>query len=248
MATSFGALCTDFYVNQELALKMDMPSDRETLLHLFDRIRADFPAMEKLRRYPEELSLESRRDDGKYSWMALRRTGIRSGHVNPESLEQAYALHKCILGVAPYHLTISPLDVDYLELLFGFDLECPENHHEIVYEALIADTPLARLMDDREGVPCDVQPAYGMLVGENLDVQATFEVKCQTTASQIRRGQYRPEPISIYMSLRKRGPIRKPEDLLTIFEELRQHAERLANEKVVPELLIPISRAITPSA
>ena len=37
MATSFGALCTDFYINQKVGLKMDLPADRETILHLFDR-------------------------------------------------------------------------------------------------------------------------------------------------------------------------------------------------------------------
>ena len=36
MATSYGALCDDFYVNQKLTLRMDMPSDRETVLHLFE--------------------------------------------------------------------------------------------------------------------------------------------------------------------------------------------------------------------
>ena len=37
--TTFVALCSDFYVNQKLALKMDLPSERETILHFFDRVR-----------------------------------------------------------------------------------------------------------------------------------------------------------------------------------------------------------------
>ena len=51
MATSYGALCTDFYVNQKLALKMDLPSDRETILHLFDRVKKTVPNMNRFHRY-----------------------------------------------------------------------------------------------------------------------------------------------------------------------------------------------------
>ena len=51
MATSYGALCTDFYINQKLALKMDLPSDRETILHFFDLVRREMPSMHRFRRY-----------------------------------------------------------------------------------------------------------------------------------------------------------------------------------------------------
>jgi hypothetical protein len=57
MATSFGALCTDFYVNQKLALKMDLPGERETVLHFFDRVKKSIPAMNRFRRYDGELAL-----------------------------------------------------------------------------------------------------------------------------------------------------------------------------------------------
>ena len=59
MTTSYGALCTDFYINQKLALKMDLPTERETLLHFFDQVRETHPGMTRFRRYDGELSLES---------------------------------------------------------------------------------------------------------------------------------------------------------------------------------------------
>ena len=146
MATSFGALCTDFYVNQKVALKMDLPCDRETIMSLFDRVRKVRPNMEKFRRYDDELALESKRRDDEYTWLALRQTNIRTGHVNPQSMEDMYDYHRMILEVVPYYLSLSPLDIDYLELMFGFDLECQNNHDEVVYDALFADTPLADLL------------------------------------------------------------------------------------------------------
>ena len=108
MATSFGALCTDFYINQKLSLKMDLPGDRETVLHLFDGVRKAMPGMDRFRRYDGELALESARRDAEYRWLALRRTSVRTGHVNPQTMAEAYRFHRLILEVVPYHLTISP--------------------------------------------------------------------------------------------------------------------------------------------
>ena len=244
MATSFGALCTDFYINQQVALKMDLPGDRETILHLFDRIRAELSDMDRFHRYSDELALESRRREGEYRWLALRQQSIRSGHVNGDSLEQMYRVHRLVLELAPFYLTISPLDVNYVELLFGFDLDCKANHNEIVYDALIAETSLAGMLDYPDARPTDVQPIFGFCLPGKEDVQVFFEVKTRTSPAQVRRGRYRAEPISVFLTLRRQGPIQKPDELPAIFEMLRGHAERLAADKVAPQLLTPISRAI----
>ncbi|QNN21048.1 hypothetical protein HED60_01775 [Planctomycetales bacterium ZRK34] len=249
MATSFGALCTDFYVNQKLAVKMDLPGDRETILHLFDRVRNDHPAMKRFRRYSDELSLESSRRDGAYQWLALRANSVRCGHVNPDSLDAAYDLHRLILKLVPYNLTISPLDVDYQELLFGFDLEARDNQHEIVFDALFADSPLGALLECGPDARCiDAQPIFGVSLNDGCDLQAYFEVKTSTSTRQVRSGKFRTEPISILLTIRKLGPVDSPDAMLENFDMMAQTAERLANDRVVPDLLTPISRAITSSA
>ncbi len=248
MATSFGALSTDFYVNQKLSLKMDLPKDRETVLHLFDRVRKAVPTMSRLRRYEGELALESARGDVDYRWMALRRTSIRSGHVNPATMKDAYSLHRLMLELTPYNLTISPLDIDYVELLFGFDLECKANQDEVVYEALIANTPLADLLSIPQAKVMELQPMFGLSLNELGDLQANFEVKTRT---KTRRGRparsHRQEPISIFLTVRKYGSVERIEDLLSVFDLLASHAETLATERLVPNLLTPIARQITSS-
>ena len=79
MTTTYGVLCSDFYVNQKLALKLDLPTGRETVLSMFDRVRRELPMMDRFRRYDGELALESPEADSEYSWLALRQTSIRSG-------------------------------------------------------------------------------------------------------------------------------------------------------------------------
>jgi hypothetical protein len=245
MATSFGALCNDFYVNQKLTLKMDLPSDRETILHLFDQVRKAAPSMDRFKRYEGELALESSRRDGEYRWMALRRTSIRTGHVNPSSMADAYQLHRLILDLAPYHLTISPLDVDYVELLFGFDLECKNNHDSIVFDALYGQSPIAGMLRVPDAEMLDVQPVFGLSLSERGDMQAYFEVKTRTRSRRGHATRYRNEPISLFLILRKYGPVHQLDELQQTFETLAHHAETLATEKLVPNLLTPISRQIT---
>ena len=248
MATSFGALCTDFYVNQKLSLKMDLPSERESVLHYFDRVRKTVPAMKRFRRYADELALESSRREAEYSWLALRRNSIRSGHVNPDTMEHAHKLHRLVLQTSPYHLTLSPLDVDYLELMYGFDLECSGNHDELVYEALFADTPLGKLLDVPNAKVLDVQPVLGLSLDDAGTTQAYFEAK---TRPRSRRGSskaYRGEPISLMLSLRRYGPIDHVDDLAPLYDEMVQKADALATERFIPDLLTPIARLITSSS
>lgn len=245
MATSFGALCNDFYVNQKLALKMDLPTERETILHLCDQVRKVMPSMNRFRRYEGEIALESSRREAEYRWLALRRNSVRTGHVNPSSMADAYKLHKLILDHAPFHLTISPLDVDYLELLFGFDLECQANHDDVIASALFTDSPLGQLLRQPNARVLDVQPILGVSLSDSGDLQAYYEVKSRRRGRRGTSARYKDEPISIFLTLRQYGPVSAIEDLPKIFKVLCKHAEELAGNCLVPYLLTPIARHIT---
>ena len=59
MVNELETLVTDFYVNQKLALKLDLPGSRETVLDLFGRLKKEFPQLSNFRRFEDELALES---------------------------------------------------------------------------------------------------------------------------------------------------------------------------------------------
>ncbi|MDP6059497.1 MAG: hypothetical protein QGH33_11425 [Pirellulaceae bacterium] len=247
MATSFGALCTDFHVTHKLALKMDLPSDRETVLHLLDQVRKAQPGMTRFRRYDGELLLESSRREARYRWMALRRTSIRTGHSNPDEMANAYRFHQNILQLMPYQLSISPIDVGYQELWFSFDLECKGNQDEVVFEALLEETPLANVVKWPDAKISDVQPVFGLRLGGRGGLEVYFEVKTRNRRRR-HRGPFRNEPIGVVLSVRKYGPIEHIDDLVTNFKNMAHHAERLTTERLVPDLLTPIARQITSSS
>jgi hypothetical protein len=248
MATSFGALCTDFSVSHKLSLKMDLPGDRETILHLMDRVRKSVPAMNQFHPYDNELVLESTRREPEYLVLGLARRQVRTAYFNPPSMTKAYNFHKMVLEVVPYHLTISPLDVDSLDLTLGFDLECKGNHDEVVFEALYGSGPLADLLKVPDAKILDVQPYFNLALSGNGSVQAFFEVKTRNRGRKGSTGRFKHEPISLFLTIRKFGPIDTIEDLQGSLKEMSQHAESLATERFVPHLLMPISRQITSSS
>lgn len=240
MPDSYRALCSDFYVNQKLSLKLDLPRERQTVLDLFDRVRRQYTAMSQFRRYKDEVALETEPNADQNRWVAIRTNNIRSGMVNPETLTEAYTLHAHVLEVAPYFLSISPLDVDYQELLYGFDIQSERAQDEVVYDALIAHTPLASLLDVPEARVADCQPLFGMTVKDgDGEVEVSYEVKTRSAG----RGGRGDEPISIYLTLRKFGPVAEIRQLPEVLKQLARLGEELVESRAVPHLVVPIRDA-----
>jgi hypothetical protein len=240
MSESYRALSSDFYVNQKLNLKLDLPRERQTILDLFDRVRRQFPSMNQFRRYKDELALEAEPNAPQHRWIAIRNNNIRSGSVNPETLQEAYSLHKHVLDVAPYFLSISPLDVDFIELLYGFDMMAEKNHDQIVYDALLSNSPLAKVLEVPDSTISDCQPLFGIVLREHGDIEVMFEVKTRSPS----RGAGRDEPISIYLTLRKYGPVSEIHQLPEALAELVTVGEDLVDTRVVPNIVVPIRDAI----
>ena len=241
MSESYRALCSDFYINQKLAVKLDLPRTRETTLDLFERVRREFTGMNAFRRTKDELALESPQGESPHRWLAVRTSNVRSGVVNPTTDDEAFGLHRRLLEVAPYYLSISPLDIEYVELLFGFDLAASGNHDRIVAEALLDGSPLAALADGIAGRPTDCQPLVGLRLDDAGQVEAHFEVKTRSAKGDAER---RDEPISVYLTLRHHEPVTALEHLQERFDQLAVRGLEMVDERVVSSLLVPLRQAI----
>ncbi len=237
---SYKALCSDMYVNLKLAFHSEIDATRQVTVEFFDRLRKEFPALQTFRHVQNELAIESAPGIAPQHWVAVRGNCVRAGAVNPDSFEQAYQLHAAVLELAPYYLGISPLDIDYYETLFGFDIEAAGDHDRIVFESLLRGSPLASLVEDMGAAPIDAQPILGVaLRGDSIPhrSEAYFEVKTRPTgASNGLDG----EPISVYLTVRRHGPL---EDVATPkleFSDLGRCGERIIESSVMPRLVQPI--------
>ena len=241
---SFGTLCSDFYVNQKIALSVDLPAINESASELFDRVKREIPEFERIRTFNDEVALETSELDGRYQWVGIRPKQIGSGYVNPEHIESAYDLHKLVLELAPYYLSVSPLQIEYVELVFGFDLPARENRNAIVMQSLYGQSPLASIADDNIEPLLDVQPRIGFALNESCDLQAFVEVKTRTTAAEAATQIFQDEPITVFLTVRRNGPLENVDEFASTFGRLAGHIEHIAEHRVIPDIVVPLHQTI----
>ena len=241
MAGSYSALCSDHYVNLKLGLKLELSQRRETVLGFFERMRRQYPAMSEFRKYADELALETAQDASPHSWLAVRSTSVRAGVVNPPTLGQAYRLHRAALEVSPFFLDVSPLDVGYVEVLYGFDIAAGPKQDGVLGDVLLGQSPLGSMLDIPGSRLVDFQPMLGFVLEDSTE--AYIEIKTRTDNTKRGRSD---EPISVFLILRRHGPIDVLKDLVGIFDELVVQGEELVESKVLPGLVNPIRQSIVP--
>jgi hypothetical protein len=243
--TPYAAFCEDFYVNMRLGSQLALPHNRETLLHFFERIQKGYPGMTRFRKSEAgEYNLEEDRSSQTYRWISLEQKRLSSGHVNPESIADALKLPSLLLEMAPHHLGISPIEIDYLDVLFGFDLAFGGNHDEIIAESLFPESPLTCLTEEKGARAVDFQPTVTVALSDDCRLQARIDVVTRTNSYQVRTGDYSDEVISVYMIIRRYWGDRPKESMATLFTEMAERADQLCTQYIVPRVLRPISSAI----
>ena len=244
---SYGTFCDDFYVNVRLGSHLPMPSERGTVLHFLEQMQRGFPGLLNFRSADAgECHLEEDRRGNAYRWVSLERRRLAAGHVNPPTLEEAARLHRLALKIAPYQLGISAVEVEYLDVLLGFDLEFNGDHEDVLAETLFAGSPLACLLEEPDARPAEFAPAAVVSLSEDRSLQARLEVL--TRANSVRLGGdadgAAEDVISVYFTLRRHWRPRPAGDFEAVFDDLLTRADALAARYVVPGVLRPISQAI----
>jgi hypothetical protein len=133
------------------------------------------------------------------------------------------------------------LDVESVEVLFGLDIITSQCHDEVVFQALVADSPMGRLVEPEASVT-DCQPVLTWSAGVGSGMEAQYEVK--TRLHGRGRSEPQPEPISVYLTMRRSGPVDDVATLAEVYRGLASFGERLVDERVVPFLVMPIRSAI----
>ncbi len=269
MTTSYGAICSDFIFETKITVKMPLPSERDTVMHFFERVKKSVPTMDRFRKFDGELILETARnmedessadlggfeapnadagthaDDAPYRWVSLRERTLRCGIVNPETIEEALKQHDLIVKNAPHFLGISPLDIDSFEMTFVFELEAAGDHDEIVKNALFEGSPLAEALANVRVT--ELQPIFSFALSKDGRVQTTMEVQTRRKNRRGITGRYANEPLRVLLSLRRLAPFNSLEDLDQTLPGLFRYAEQLAESRLIPHILTPISRQISAS-
>lgn len=243
--TSYGSMCDDFAVAVYLNTKMELPGRRESVLHFFESLQKSFPKMTDFdRRENGDYALEEERDSGNYRWVTMESRRLGMGYLNPPSLEDVDATAERVLETAPFHLDLSPLDAESLDVMFTFDFMYAGNHDEVVAEALATGTPLENLIQLPASKVINYEPSLMLALDETCRLQCRMSIETRTNAYQIRTGQYPDAPISIYFTVRQYWGKQPFKTFWDSYQNQRRIAQELVDSHVVPHVIQPLSQAI----
>jgi hypothetical protein len=242
---TYSSLCDDFGIYVYVNTRMELPNKRETVLHFFDSLQKTFPQMTDFDcRESGEFVLEEDREQGSYRWVGLESRRICSGFVNPPSVEEADKQHERVLEVTPYHLDLSPLDCEALDVLFAFDFLYTGNHDEVVAEALGRNTPLEGLLDMPNARVLNYEPSLMMVLDDNCRLQCRLNIETRTNAYQLRTGQFPEAPISVYFTVRQYWGKQGGKTFQESYRHQRQVCQELVDNHIVPQIIRPLAQTI----
>jgi len=245
MSESFNTVADDFFVNLSLQTAVSLPDGRETILGFCQAVQRQFPAMTTLyQRQDRHYVLEGDREAGAYAWLELQTDTLAAGWFNPDSTERAYAFDRWLLDRCVYFLGVTGIDVEYLDLTFGFNLDFVGNRDAIVSEALMGTSAVAALVNDGLGPCIECQPNMVVALDEDCASQARIAVETRSDSYQVRTGQYSDEPISVYFTVRRHPRPGEVLELVVAYDALAAVVEETASRVVVPQVVRPIVAAI----
>ncbi len=241
----YGAYCDEFYVNMHLSTEMDLPQNREAILHFFEQIQKRFPRMANFSaREKGEFCLEEEKESGSYRWVSTETRRLCSGAVNPETLESAIEQHRTVLSLIPFELSISHLDCESLNLTMGFDYNFRGNQNELLAEALGMLHPFER-MGEIAGISLlSYEPVLQFALDDECKTQCRIGFETRTTAYQVRSDEYGEEPLSVYLTLRRFDSLGSEEEFATELTRLAGICEGIADEYLVEQILKPLQKTI----
>ena len=244
--TLYGSLADDMYMNVNLATEMELPGHRETVLHFFECVRKKFPTMRKFHaRDKRDFVLEEDKEQGRYRWVAVEPRRFCSGHVNPPSIEDALDQHRFLLDLAPALLSMSPLDCEAIDVLFGFDFAFRGNHNSLLAEALGPGPALEGVGDIPGSKLINYEPSLTIAVDEECRTQVRVSTETRTNAFQVRTGEFAEEQLSVYVTARQYGSLEGGETYVDTVERLAQLAQDVIESCVVEQVLRPLARTIS---
>lgn len=243
---SYSQLADDYFVNMNLNTEMQLPTARETVLEFFGRVQKSFPSMRNFyTRESGDFVLEEDKDGPHHRWLSIEPRRICSGFVNPDSVDVALEQHQLVLQLAPYMLSVSPLDCEALDFMLGFDFAYRGNHDELVAEALGVGSHMESLLDIPGARILNFEPSITLSLEDDCRRQCRLMIETRTNAYQVRRNDFPDDHISVYFTVRQYGSLQHDASYEDTLLELRRDCEELAEEHLIDQVLKPLALAIS---
>ena len=246
MANSFGSFCDGLFVDMCVSTQLELPSGRETVLAFFERLQKQNPEMNSFaRRDTGEYILEKSDQGQRSQWVSLETDRIVVGCADPDTVEQAYALHHQVLELSPYMLGVSPLDIEAMDVSFTMDFDYRGNHDEVITEALLGASAFGTFYEQAQTRAVSCCPSMIIGLSDDGRLQARIAVESRSNAFDIHNDKYKSDdPISLYFAVRRYPKSDPGLDMLGAYQEQCRIAENMIFDKIIPHFVQPLSSAI----
>jgi hypothetical protein len=235
----------DCYINVHLNTQMELPNNRDTVLHFFEQMKKGFPDLRNFyTRENGDFVFEGDKEQSSHRWVAIEPRRLCSGHVNPDSLDDSFRQHEFVLELAPHLLTISLLDCEALDVMFGFEFHYEGNHDEVVAEAMGVGHGLEGLFERPRAQVINFEPSLTLALNESCQLQCRLAIETRMSVQQGRSREFSDDQIRVYFTVRQywgAGPE------LTFVESMRNQrevAEEIIQQTVIPRIVQPLAQAI----
>jgi len=246
MSHSYLGVADEFSVNMHLNTEMDLPSNRDTLLHYFEQLKKRFPEMQNFyNRDRSDYILEGDKGAGAYSWASVEQRRIGSGHVNPECLASVYEHQQIVLQSVPHLLLVSPLDCESLTVTYHFQFNYEGNHNDLLAEAIGVPAGFEGITGSLgRSRLVSFDPSFRIALSDDCLTQARVHFENPTSAYHVRTGEFPETALGVCLTLYHYGSLGADVNYVSRFDELVAHANDLLENQMLDRILLPLQQAI----
>jgi hypothetical protein len=225
--------------------RFDLPSDRDILLSFFERVKKQYPSMTLLNRDSTEYCLEESSQSEYNRWVSVDSDRLGGGSANPNTFQEAFELPKFVLGLVPNMLGVRSLDIESLDLTFSMDFDYAGNHNDIIAEALFSGSAFSRVFDVPAPGALNLSPSIIVALNEDCSTRARIAIESRTDENEIRSGKFDSDkPISLFLTMRQYPQAGQEFEIEKVFDKLCGLGVEFMDEKVVPNIVMPLTSAI----
>src|SRR5262249_39514858 len=141
-------------------------------------------------------------------------------------------------------LTISALDCEALDVMYGFDFNYEGNHDEVVAEALGVGPALEGLFDVPGSRVINFEPSLTLALDETCRLQCRLALETRTNAYQVRTGEFPEDQISVYFTVRQYWGTGPQRTYLQSFRRQRTIGAEAVAKLVIPRIVGRLARVI----
>ena len=148
------------------------------------------------------------------------------------------------MDTLPFALSVSPLDCESLNVMFGFDFTYRGNHNQLVADALGVTPAMERLLEIPGSSVVAWEPTFQIALDDDCKMQCRMSIESRTSAYHVRTGEFPEEQISVYLTIRRYGSFNAGDKLAETTARMANLGREIVDDHIVDHVLRPLQQAI----